>query len=165
MDGIACDGIDDGLLLHHLLVLVGGDVLAESAEQGGLGLGGHEVPHLGLAALAPLSVGNLVGGVHLYGEVVACIDELDEQRELVAEALVVGFAHQRFLLLGDEFVETTACIGPFADDGFVALHAADFPALAYFAKVGLDVFERGNLRAAPDGVLKDGSEFVHFSAP
>src|SRR3712207_8663351 len=36
-----------------------------------------------------LFLGYFVRGMYLDGEVTACVDELDEQRELVAEALVV----------------------------------------------------------------------------
>ncbi len=153
VDGIAGNSIDDGFLADHPLVFVGGDVLFQSAKQRGLGLRGHEIPHLGFSALASLTMCYLVGGMHLNGQVVACIDELDEQRELVAKALVVGLAHQSLLLLCNEVVKVATCIGSTTDNGLITGHATDFPTLAYFTQRSLNVLERRNLRAAPDGVF------------
>ena len=159
---IARDGIDDGLFADHLLVLLGRDLLTESTEQGCIRLGRHEIPHLGLAALASLSVCNLIGGMHLNGEVVTGINELDEQRELIAKALVVGTADELFFQFGHEVVELSPCIGTFADDSLIAWHATDFPTLAYLAQLGMDVLERGYLRSAPDGVFEDRGKFEHI---
>ena len=42
----------------------------------------------------------VVVGVYLYGELFVCVDELDEQREYVAEPVVVLFSHELSLQLG-----------------------------------------------------------------
>ena len=153
VDGIAGDGINDSFLADHLLVFVGRDMLFQSAKQRSLGLRGHEIPHLGFSALAPLTMCYFVGGMHLNGQVVAGVDELDEQRELIAEALVVGFAHQSLFLLCNEVVKVATCIRATTDNGLITGHATDFPTLAYFTQRSLNVLERRNLRAAPDGVF------------
>src|SRR3712207_8189062 len=49
-----------------------------------------------------LFLGYFVRGMYLDGEVTACVDELDEQRELVAEALVVVSSYEFILLRSEE---------------------------------------------------------------
>ena len=71
--------------------------------------------------------------MHLNGQVVAGIDELDEQRELVAKALVVGLAHQSLLLLCHEVVKVATCVRATTDNGLITVHATDFPTLANLA--------------------------------
>ena len=52
----------------------------------------HDVPHFGLALRPVAFPGRLVVRVYLDREVLPCVDELDEQRKLFAEALEVGFS-------------------------------------------------------------------------
>ena len=41
--------------------------------------------------------------MHLYGQVLTGVDELDEQGELIAELLVDLLAYQQFLVLVNQF--------------------------------------------------------------
>lgn len=66
----------------------------------------------------------LVGGVNLNGEVLMGVDKLDEQRKLIAKALIVGLADQTSLLALDNVVEVLALA-----DGLATGNARDLPAL------------------------------------
>ena len=144
-------GVDDGVVGHHLLVLLGSDGFFQSGVQMGLGVRLHDVPHLRLAAVLALAAGYLVAGMHLDGEVALGIDKLDEQRKLVAEAAVVVPAHELVFQLFHQFVQVPAFVGSFGHNGLTALHAGDFPTLAHLFLVGVQLFERNDFVAAPDG--------------
>ena len=74
-------------------------------------------------------MGYLVVGVHLDGEVLLGVDELDEQGEAVAEALIVAPSHQPLLVAVDEVGEQHAVLGSTINRRHVALHGREFPAL------------------------------------
>ena len=96
----------------------------------------------------------LVIGVHLDGERLVGIDELDEQWKLIAEALVVSFAHELVLQLGHDGAEGLAVVVATVDGGLTTLHAGNLPALTDICQVGSKVFERYNLLAAPKGLFQ-----------
>ena len=92
-------------LLYAIVIAVG--VYLGKIKIGGISLGvtfvlfagilaGHvirlawqRIPHLGLAALLTLLLGNLIVRMHLDRKVGVGVDKLDEQRELIAKTLVV----------------------------------------------------------------------------
>ena len=74
------------------------DVLLQSAVELCARSTFQGIPHLGLSSLVALPACGFVVGVNLYGEVLMSVDELDEQRKLVAEALIVLLPHQGALL-------------------------------------------------------------------
>src|SRR3712207_6906941 len=78
-----------------------------------------------------LFLGYFVRGMYLDGEVTACVDELDEQRELVAEALVVVSSYEFILLLGHDFIELHAFELAVFHDCLVVFYAGDLPTLTY----------------------------------
>ena len=73
----------------------------------------------------------LVIGMHLDAEVLTGIDKLNQQGELVAEALIVLLSYQLFTILAHQLVQALALVGTVGHDGLVILHTRDFPALAY----------------------------------
>ena len=156
---VLCEGVGDGVVLHHLLVLLGCDLHLQTVVELGVGVTGQSVPHLSLAALLALLAGNLVVGVYLDGEVAVGVDELDEQWKLVAEALVVLRAEEAVLQFSHHLVEVLALILTVGNDRFVTLHAGDFPALAHVLLLDVEVLERNNLIATPDGGLQQRLEF------
>ena len=124
------DGIGDGVIGHHLLILLGGDLLFQSHTDHGIVFRRHEIPHLRLAAGKSLAVGYLVVGMHLNGEILLGVDKLDEQREAMAEALIVVTPHQPLLIAVDEVGEQHAVLASTFNRRHIALHGREFPALA-----------------------------------
>ena len=95
-------------------------------------------------------------GMHLDGEVLAGVDEFDEQGEGSAEFLIDAFAHEQPFVFVNELgkVETEIDV---ADDaafdgyGFVTGYGTDLPRLADVRLRGKDAFERRYLVTTPDG--------------
>ena len=73
--------------------------------------------------------------MHLYGKLLPGIDELHEQRKLVAEACIVLLAYQPLLKGIDKCVQRPAFVLAVCHDTLVILHAGDFPAFAYLLLV------------------------------
>ena len=94
---IAGNGIHNGVVCHHFGILRRCNLLLQSAQQSGVLVAVEQIPHLGLATFFTLTLGYLVGWMYLYGQILTCVDELDEQRKLVAETLVVVLSY-KFLL-------------------------------------------------------------------
>ena len=92
----------------------------------------------------------LIIRMHLYGQVLACVNELDKQRKLVAETLVIIFSYKFIFQLCGNFTKCTACIRPVCSNTLAAFNPGYFPALAYMAARNIpDVLEAGYLVAAP----------------
>ena len=64
---------------------------------------------------------NLVCRVYLDAEVLAGVDELDEQGELIAKTLVVFLANELVLHFANELVEAFALLLAIGYDGLVVL--------------------------------------------
>ena len=124
-------------------------------------VGRHDIPHLGLAFRAVALPGQLVVGMHLDREVLARVDELDEQREFVAEAFAVLLAQQAGAVAGDELGERQAGVGALGHHRDVALHARELPAFADAGEVGGDLLVGCDLLAAPEQRFQNGSESIH----
>ena len=87
--------------------------------------------------------------MHLDREVLTCVDKLDEEGELIAEAFVVVFAHELAFQFSNNLVELLAGIGAVADDGLVVFHSRNLPALADVLLLHVEILERDNFLAAP----------------
>ena len=128
---VACQRIRNRIVLNHLLVLLRRNLLFQSVVQlctwGTL----KGIPHLGFAACLTLSVGNLIGRVYLYAQVLTGIYKLNQQGKLVAKALVVLLAHQLAFQLAYQLVQALAFVLTLAYDGLVVLYTRNLPALAY----------------------------------
>ena len=108
VDLISGEGLGDSVVFYHLLIRLGGDLLLQTTIELGTGFTRQTIPHLGLATVLAMTMGNLVVGVYLDAQVALGIDELDEQRELVAEALIIVLAHEFFSLFTYQLVEALA---------------------------------------------------------
>ena len=127
----------------------------------GSGIGGHDIPHFGLALRVVAFPGQLVVGVYLDREVLPGVDELDQQREFVAETLVVGLAQQCGAVTGQQIREFGTGLGTVRNDGFVAFDPREFPALTDVVLFGFDLFVGGDLLAAPDQGFQNRLKLVH----
>ena len=110
-----------------------------------------------------------VVGMHLYGEVLAGVDELNEQREGVTKLLIDTFANEQTFVLVDEFREVQPEIhianeSALDGNGLMARDARYLPRLAYIRLSRVDTFERGYLVSAPDHGAEIGSKFVGLHA-
>ena len=111
--------------------------------------------------------GQLVVGMYLYGEVLARVDELDQQRKLIAVLLVDLLADEQSLVFVDEFGERQAhvnIVNQTALNGtaLMSRYAANLPTLADIRLGGIDALERCNTIATPDGGLQIGFELIRF---
>ena len=112
--GVLGECLADGVVFHHLFILLGRDYLPQSAVELGIGRRVHDIPHFGFSALLALTMRYFVGRVHLYAQVLACVDELDKQRKLVAET---AFAQQT-----DQLVEAFSGHGAVGHLSLVVFH-------------------------------------------
>ena len=151
---IACNGIANGVVGNHLGILCRSDLLLQTAQQCSVLVRVEQIPHLGLATLLALTLGYLVGRMNLYREVLTCIDKLDEQRELIAEALVVLLTYEFLLLFSNNLVELLASELAIGYYSLIAWHARNLPALAYILLLHIKMLERDNLLATPNRRLE-----------
>ena len=161
MDLVVGEDVGDGVVLYAGGVFGGRHLLRESRAEVRPLVGGHDVPHLGFALGLVAFPGQFVVGVNLDREVLPGVDELDEQRELLAEALEILRAQQSGSVAGDQFGQRGSGLGASGDDGFVAFHARELPALADLLLRGLDLFVRGYLVAAPDQRFQNRLKLIH----
>ena len=143
-----------GLGSYHLLVVVGRNALLEAGVNPGAYVAFDDIPHLGLTRTTVALHGQLIVGMNLHREVLARVDELDEQRELIAEALIDFITHEQPLVLVDELGEGQSYIhiinqSTLDGNALVAGYARDFPTLANIWLCGIDAFEWSYLVTAP----------------
>ncbi len=154
-----------GVVRHAGLVFVGRHGACETRAQACAGRGIDHVPHLGLALRAVAAPGKRIVRVHLDREVLARVDELDEQRELLAEAGVDAVAHQRAFLARDQCGERRAGPGAVGHHRLVAPHAGQLPAFAYVRGTRGEALVGHDAVAAPERLFQNGFEFeqIHGS--
>ena len=143
-----------GLGSYHLFVVVGRNALLEAGVNPGAYVALDDIPHLGLTRTTVALHGQLIVGMNLYAEVLARVDELDEQRELIAEALIDFITYKQPLVLVDELGEGQSYIhiinqSTLDGNALVARYARDFPTLANIWLSGIDAFEWSYLVTAP----------------
>ena len=105
--------------------------------------------------------------MYLHAEVLARVDELDEQGELVAKLLIHLLPHQQSLVLVDELRQRQALVNVVHQstiDGYALMtrHTTDFPTLTDVRLGGINALKRCYLVATPDGGLQIRFEFVWF---
>lgn len=76
-----------------------------------------------------LTLGHLVVGVYLYGEIAPGIDNLGEQGQLVVVSLCYGLTKKRNGLTGDDLVELATFPDAIIHDGFRSGNGRDCPVL------------------------------------
>ena len=87
--------------------------------------------------------------MHLNGKVLTRVNELDEQRELVAEPLVVLFPHELVFHQFHNLVEALSLKLAFAYGSLVALHSRNLPAFSHVLLCDVEMLERDDFVAAP----------------
>ena len=92
-DFITSQCIGNRVVLHHLLILFGGYLLFQTVVKLGAWCRFQNVPHLSLTTTFPLAMGRLVSRMYLDGQILTGIDEFNQQRKLIAKALVVLLAY------------------------------------------------------------------------
>ena len=160
MHVVAGQHLGDGAVRDALLVFLGRDFLGHAGEQVRARLRIDHIPHFGLSlgAVVPHG-GQLVVRMDLHGQVGEGVDELDQQRELVAGVGIHVLAHETALVLLHEIRDGAALEGAVRDHGLVSFHAGQFPAFADVLLFGFHALVGGDLLAAPDDGLEDGFEF------
>ena len=151
---ILSQGIGDGIILHHLLVLLRSNLHLQAIVKLGIRLAWQRIPHLGLAALLTLLLGNLIVRMYLDRKVGIGIDKLDEQWELVAKTLIVICTEEILLQLCNNLIELLALHLAVGYDALVARNTRDFPTLANFLLLDVKMLEGDDLVSTPDGGLQ-----------
>ena len=121
-DFITSQYIGNRVVLHHLLILFRGYPLFQTAIQLGTGRRFQNVPHLRFATTLALTVSYLVRRMYLNRQILTGIDEFDQQRELIAKALVVLLAYQEFLLSYDKLIQAHALKRAIGHNRLTILH-------------------------------------------
>lgn len=122
--------IDYGSVSHTLGILLRRNLLLEACIQIGTRLAVDDVPHLGLAHLAMLALCHLVIRMHLDAEVGMCVDELDEQRQLVAVLACHTPTQYLLRVTSDNVNEALALLAAISHDARRALDSAHCPQLS-----------------------------------
>jgi hypothetical protein len=91
----------------------------------------NDIPHLGFPNGVVKCFGQRIVGVYLDGKIVASVNELDKEREVIAETFVVFFSQQGSFVFLDQLAECLACIRSGRYNGFVVGNVGYFPAFPY----------------------------------
>ncbi len=156
--------LHDAMLLHSLLVLLGGDGAVKADTQAGTLIGAHHIPQLALATAGMALTSQLIVRMHLDRKILAGIDKLDQQRELLAKTGIVGLAHELLPLAHEQLTECKATIGSLGHDRLVARKTRQLPALADLSLGSHQTFIGGNALATPHGALQKGVKFQHLNS-
>ena len=119
-------------------------------------IGFDDIPHLRFSGTAMAFLREFVVRMHLDGEVLSGVDELNEERELISELLIDAVSDEEPFVLIDELgeVETEVHV---ADDaaldsyGLMPGHAGYLPRLADIRLRSEDALEGGDLVTTPNG--------------
>ena len=151
---ILSQGIGDGIIFHHLLILLRSNLHLQAVVELGIRLAWQRIPHLGLAAVFTLLLGNLIVRMHLDRKVGVGVDKLDEQWKFIAKTLVVFGSKETVLQFGNNLIEFLALHFAISYDALVARNSRDFPALTYFLLLDVKMLEGDNLVATPNSGLQ-----------
>ena len=98
-------------------------------------------------------MGNLIGGMHLYTQILTGIDELDKQRKLIAKAFIIVLSHELALISAHDIIERLACKIALAHHRFVIFNTGNLPTFSHIIELLAEMFERYNLVSPPDCLL------------
>ena len=96
--------------------------------------------------------------MYLDGEIVACIDKLDEQGESITELLIYLFTDQLLFVACEQLAQRHTREWSVGNDRYIVVYSRYFPALTDTVLPGFYLFEFADIRAAPNNWLEDGSE-------
>ena len=140
--------IHDGAICHFAGILLGGELLLESRVDKRFWLSVDDVPHLRFAAFAMHTVRHIIVGVDLHAKVICCVNEFDEDGQLVIVLLSDGLAEHGFGHLAYHLIQGIASPCAVGDDGRGVGDARDFPALADMV-LSWEFFPCGEINASP----------------
>ena len=105
--------------------------------------------------------------MYLDGEILTRVDELDKERELVAELLIDAVADKETFIFVDELDEVETEIDVTDDTaldghGFMTGDSTDLPGLTDIGLGGKDALERSDSITAPYHSAEVGLELVWF---
>ena len=143
--------IRDGIVLHHLLVLLRCNLHLQAIIEFCIRFARQCIPHLGLSTLLALLVGNLIIRMHLDREVAVGVNKLDEQWKFISETLVVLLPEETSLEFFHYLIEAFALHLAISYDAFIAWYSRDFPTFSHLLLFYVEMFESDNLTATPDG--------------
>lgn len=157
----------DSRCRSELFVLFGCYRAVETGVDLGADIGFEDIPHLCFTHTAMAFLREFVIGMDLDGEVLAGVDELDEERELVSELLIDAVTDEQTFVLVDELskIQTKVYItddAAFDSYGFMPGDRTDLPGLTDIGLGGKDALERGYLVTSPDHGAEVGLELVRF---
>ena len=114
--------LSNGVIFNHFLVLFWCNLLLQTAAERGISITFHHIPHLSLTTTQTLCLCLLVCWVNLNRKLLACINELNKQRELITKAFIVLLTHQFILQSLNKFVQCPAFIFAIRDNTLVVLN-------------------------------------------
>ena len=160
LNGIVSQSVTDGIVGNHSCIFVRSDALLQARTEVSLTVVVIDyIPHFSLTHRVVANLCQSIVRVNLDREVIASVDELDEQWEVVAETFVVGSTYQSTLVFFYQFAQVLAGFSTVGHYRFVARNVRDFPAFAYLRLFDVKTLERNNLFATPDGGLQDRIKF------
>lgn len=121
--------------------------------------GFNDVPHFCLAIFHAALTCQLVVGMHLYGESVVGIYQFEQEREFVAEPLVVALADEVAHVDFEDFIEGVFLQEAFGDYRLVAGDCRECPEFAAVGQRAIIESECLDFVAAPDFVFVQRHEF------
>ena len=158
-DGMVAQQVADRMVGYRRGIGFGIHAAVETDTQTGAARLRNDVPHLGLAVHPVTLPRQTVVGVYLNREILAGVDEFDQQRKFVAETFVIALSHQFGAVAVDQLRQGNTLAGPLGDDRFVSGDARQLPALADRPHRGLNALVGGDLLAAPDHGTQERFEF------
>ncbi len=127
----ACQHCGERVGLGHVGKLFSGETSVQAADDARVGQGIDDIPHLGLAQGSVEPHGQLVVGVNLHRQVVARIDELEQERERGAILLEDACPHQARAMTLNELAHGETIVVAACHRGLVTRQARYFPGLAH----------------------------------
>lgn len=97
---------------------------------------------------------HLIVGVNLDREILAGIDELDEQGELITKPLVVLLADKLTFQFADELVKAFALMWTIGNDRLLVFDTREFPAFAYTLHLDIQVLEGDDPVTSPERLFQ-----------
>ena len=83
----------------------------------------------------------------------AGINELNQQRKFITEALIVFFAYELAFHCACQLVQAFALVRTFGHNGFVTVDTRDFPTLSDMIHLAIQMLEGDNLVTSPKRLL------------
>ena len=139
--------------LKEFLILFARHLLFKAVDYLGTLLCFNDIPHLGLAVFHSTFACQRVVGMHLYRQAVVRVNNLDKQRKIVAEVLIILLAYQFAHINLKGIIEGVALKESVGDDRLVVLHCRQRPQLAAVWQRVVVEAKRFYLVAAPYLVL------------